>query len=276
MATNNFGTGTIYQRGDVWWVRLYVDNKPISRSSKSTKKSDAIKLRDQMIARKHRGEITGGALDKVLIGELLDDVLKSDIEDSTRYIWKVVVEKNLRPFFGAIRAARLSTDVMERYREKRLRQGCAESTANRELSILRTAFHNARKRTPPKVLIVPYFPMVKETTVRKGFLSDKQYADVRDALLDELKALFVCGYITGIRKGELIYIRWSQVDFDADLIALEPDSTKNREGRSVPILKGDMRDYLLAAKSARDQNWPDSPWVFNREGEDYRFSQLVG
>jgi integrase len=132
--------------------------------------------------------------------------------------------------------------------------------------LLRTAFHNARKRTPPKVLVVPYFPMVKETTVRKGFLSDEQYAEVREALLDELKPLFVCGYITGMRKGELTDIRWQQVDFDADLIALEPDEAKNREGRSVPILKGDMRNLLLAAKRERDENWPESPWVFNRDG----------
>lgn len=55
--------------------------------------------------------------------------------------------------------------------------------------------------------------------------------------------------------------------FEAHLIALEPDKTKNREGRSVPILKGDMRDLLLAAKRAKDENWPDSPWVFNREGK---------
>lgn len=45
--------------------------------------------------------------------------------------------------------------------------------------------------------------------------------------------------------------------FEAHLIALEPDKTKNREGRSVPILKGDMRDLLLAAKRAKDENWPD-------------------
>jgi hypothetical protein len=45
------------------------------------------------------------------------------------------VEKNLRPFFGSIRAARISTDIMERYREKRVKEGCAESTANRELSV---------------------------------------------------------------------------------------------------------------------------------------------
>jgi hypothetical protein len=179
MAINTYGAGTIYLRGDVWWVRVYIDNKPISQSSKSTKKSDAIKLRDQLLAKKHRGEITGGTPDKVLIGELLDDVLKSDIEESTRYIWKAVVEKNLRPSFGKVRAARLSTDLMDRYREKRTAEGRTDATVNRELSIMRTAFHNARKRTPPKVNVVPYFPMVKETTVRKGFLTDKQYADLR-------------------------------------------------------------------------------------------------
>ena len=275
MAKNTYGAGTIYQRGDVWWVRVYIENKPISRSSKSTKKSDAIKLRDQLLAKKHRGEITGGTPDKVLIGELLDDVLKSDIEDSTRYIWKLVVEKNLRPSFGKVRAARLSTDLMDRYREKRTAHGCTDATVNRELSIMRTAFHNARKRTPPKVTTVPYFPMVKETTVRKGFLTDQQYIALRDALLPELKLLFVCGYITGIRKGELADIRWPQIDFESNIIALEPDETKNREGRSVPILRGDMRNLLLAAKKERDENWSDSPWVFNRGGKkiiDFRAS----
>ena len=275
MAINSYGAGTIYLRGDIWWVRVYIDNKPISRSSKSTKKSDAIKLRDQLLAKKHRGEITGGTPDKVLIGELLDDVLKSDIEESTRHIWNAVVEKNLRPSFGKVRAARLSTDLMDRYREKRTGQGRTDATVNRELSIMRTAFHNARKRTPPKVNVVPYFPMVKETTVRKGFLTDEQYAALRDALLDELKALFVSAYITGIRKGELTDIQWPQLDLESDLIALEPDETKNREGRSVPILKGDMRDLLLAAKKERDERWPDSPWVYNRQGKkiiDFRIS----
>jgi hypothetical protein len=70
-------------------------------------------------------------------------------------------------------------------------------------------------------------------------------------------------------------IQWPQLDFESDIIALEPDETKNREGRSVPILKGDMRDLLLAAKEERDGHWPDSLWVFNREGKkiiDFRTS----
>ncbi len=217
MAKSTHGAGSIYLRGRVWWVQVYVENQPIIQSSKSTKKSDAIKLRDKLLGKKHRGEITGGAPDKVLIGELLDDVLKSDVEESTRHIWKIVVEKNLRPYFGKVRAARLSTDLMDQYRVKRTGEGRADATVNRELSIVRTAFHNARKRTPPKVNVVPYFPMVKETTVRKGFLSDEQYEKLRDALASELKALFVTAYVSGIRKGELLEIQWPQVDSRATL-----------------------------------------------------------
>jgi integrase len=275
MPKKTDGSGTIYLRGDIWWVKVRVDGRPVYESSKSPKKSEAIKLRDKLLAKRHRGELSGGAPDKVHITELLDDVLKSDIKDSTRYIWEKVVEKNIRPFFGKLRAARLSTDRMDAYRKKRKAEGRSDSTVNRELSILRTAFHNARKRTPPKVNIVPYFPMVQETTVRKGFLTDEQYAALLCELPQELKSLFVCAYVTGMRKGELMPIQWQQVDFEAGLITLDKGETKNDDARSVPVLDGEMRDLLLAAKKERDATWPKSPWVFNRCGEpikDFRRS----
>ena len=260
------GAGSIYQRGNIWWVQVYIDGKPILQSSKSSRKSDAVKLRNQLLAKKERGEISGGSPDRVLVGELLDDVLKSDIKESTRYIWEKVIEKNIRPFFGRLKARRVSTDLMDRYREKRKDEGRSDATVNRELSILRTAYHNARRRTPPKVAIVPYFPMVQETTVRKGFLTDLQYATLRNALPQELKALFVTAYITGIRRGELLAIRWRQVDFEARTITLDRGETKNQDARSVPIIGGDMENLLRTAKAAA----PESEWVFNRNGEPIR------
>ena len=269
------GAGSIYQRGSIWWVQVYVDGKPIIQSSKSTKKADAVKLRNRLLAKKDRGEISGGSVNTILIGELLDDVLKSDIKESTRYIWDKVVEKSIRPFFGSLKARRLSTDHMDRYRETRKADGKSDATVNRELSILRTALHNARKRTPPKVSVVPFFPMIQETTVRKGFLTDSQYIALRDALPSELKPLFVTAYITGIRRGELLAIRWPQVDFEGRYITLERGETKNQDSRGVPIIAGDMSDLLRAAKKERDANWPTSPWVFNRAGEpikDFRWA----
>jgi hypothetical protein len=133
------GSGSIYQRGNIWWVQVYVDGKPIIQSSKSDKKSEAVKLRNRLLAKKERGDICGGKPSTVLVNELLDDVLKSDIKESTRYIWQKVVEKNIRPFFGKFKAQRLSTDHMDAYREKRKGEGRSDSTVNRELSILRTA-----------------------------------------------------------------------------------------------------------------------------------------
>jgi integrase len=275
MPRKSDGSGTLYLRGDIWWVKIRVDGRPVYESSKSTKKSEAIKLRDKMLAKKSRGELSGGSADKVLITELLDDVLKSDIKPSTRYIWEKVIEKNIRPFFGKIKAQRLTTDLMDKYREKRIGEGRSDATANRELSILRTSFHNARKRTPPKVLVVPYFPIVAETNIRKGFLSDEQYDKLRDELPSELKALFVTGYITGLRRGEITAIQWPQVDFEAGLITLDKGETKNDDPRSVPILEGDMHDLLAATRKERDEKWPDSPWVFSRGGEriiDFRWA----
>ena len=262
------GSVTIYQRGDIWWVKIHVGGRPVYKSSKSTRHGDAVKLRDQLLAKKSRGEISGGSPDRVKISELLDDVLQSDIADSTRYIWKLVVEKNIRPFFGRIKAAQLTTDKMDEYRAKRKREdGVADATANRELTILRTAYHNARKRTPPKVHIIPYFPMVAETHVRQGFLSDDQYEKLRDALEPQLRPLFACGHMTGVRKSELLSCEWDWVDFDSGTISLPAHITKSKDGRTVPIIDGDMRDLLVAAKQERDENWPDSPWVFNRSGK---------
>ena len=275
MPRKSDGSGTLYLRGDIWWVKIRVDGRPVYESSKSTKKSEAIKLRDKMLAKKSRGELSGGSADKVLITELLDDVLKSDVKPSTRYVWEKVIEKNIRPFFGKIKAQRLTTDLMDKYREKRKGEGRSDATANRELSILRTSFHNARKRTPPKVLVVPYFPIVAETNIRKGFLTDEQYDTLRDELPAELKALFVTGYITGLRRGEITAIQWPQVDFEAGQITLDKGETKNDEPRSVPILDGDMCDLLVTAKKEHDEKWPQSPWVFNRGGEriiDFRWA----
>lgn len=122
----------------------------------------------------------------------------------TAKIWKLVVEANLRPFVGHLKAATVSTDRMREYRDKGKATGRSEATCNRELSLL-TAFNLGRKCTPPKVDRLPYFPIVSEEgNARQGFLTDQQYAKLRDALPDDLKPFFITAYFTGVRVGELL------------------------------------------------------------------------
>ena len=272
------GSGTIYLRGQTWWVQVYVDGKPHVVSSKSKDKAEAKRLRDQLLAKKIRGEV-GGNPEKVLVTELLDDLLAADVAESTRDNRRQVVEKNVRPFFGPIRAARLTTDLFNQYRAKRRLEvsntgkPISDATVNRELSLVRVAMNLGRKHTPPKVHTVPYFPILKEETVRQGFLHDDLYPALRDALDDAVRPLFVCAYFTGTRKGELLKAQWDWVDFERNRIYVPPAAAKNRTGRILPIPEGDMRDLLLKAKQKRDLEYPECEWVFSRDGElikDYR------
>jgi integrase len=270
MPRSKDGSGSIYQRGEVWWVKVYVNGRPLRESSKSTKYEDAKRLRDKLLGQKHRGEISGGHPDRVTVGELLDDFLqyaKSNVRASTEYIYSKVTENSLRPFFGTLKAQKVTTDTLNEYRRSRISEGRSEATANRELALVRIAYRLGQRCTPAKVLMVPYFPMAKEENVRKGFLRDEQYSALLNALPADLKPLFVTAYETGIRLGELLPIRWDQVDFESGSIVLQTGETKNGEGRSLPIVPGDMADLLTAAKAERDATCPDSPWVFNRQGE---------
>ena len=263
------GTGSLYRRTDsrYWWLALFVDGVAKSQSTKCTDLAGAKRFRDQQLSKKYRGELNSGKPETVLINELLDDVLKSDIAESTRKNWRLVVAAHLRSYFGAMKACRLTTDKIEEYREKRLEDGVCDATVNRELCVLRTAFNNAKKRTPPKIYNPPYFAMRKETTIRQGFLPDEVYPVLRDALKEpEIRLLFVIAFHIGTRKGELLAVKWDAVDLQDGFLDLAPGTTKNGEGRRVPILAGDMMNELRTAKEFRDQNFPGCPWVFHRSG----------
>jgi integrase len=262
---SSYGSGTIFKRGDIWYVSFWADGRQIQKSSGSRRRQDALQLRDQLLGKKARGEMGDAVSARVTCGELLDDLLEyaeSNIKASTAHIWKLVIEANIRPFFGHLKAAALTTEKLKEFRRKRSSEGRSDATSNRELSILRTALNRGRKCTPPKVVTIPYFPMVAETNTRQGFLTDEQYVKLRDALPDYLKPLFITAYSVGVRVGELQAIEWRQVDWNQGFITLDSEHTKNGYARAVPILDGDMRDWLAWSK----KNAEGGDRVFHNEG----------
>lgn len=266
MVRSAYGSGTLFKRGNIWYVSFWTNGRQVQKSSGSTKRLDAVRLRDQLLGKKARGEMGNADIQKITCGELLDDLLehaKCNIRPSTERIWRLVIEANIRPYFGHSRAANLTTELLKAYRRLRRNEGRSEATCNRELSILRIALNLGRKCTPPKVTTMPYFPMVAETNVRQGFLTDAQYQLLRDSLPDELKPLFVTSYFTGVRLGELLAWSWDQVDWEQGFITLNADATKSGYSRAIPIIDGDMRTWLLWSKANAD----GCPRVFHRWGE---------
>jgi hypothetical protein len=98
------------------------------------------------------------------IDELLDDLLIDYRINDKDYHWaEGKVRNHLRPAFGALRARKLTTSAVQDYIAPRQRDKAANATINRELALLKRALNLGRKHTPPKILRVPYIPMLDET-----------------------------------------------------------------------------------------------------------------
>jgi len=52
-----YGSGTIFKRGEIWYVSLWADGRQIQKSSGSRKRQNAVRLRDQLLGKKARGEM---------------------------------------------------------------------------------------------------------------------------------------------------------------------------------------------------------------------------
>jgi integrase len=168
----------------------------------------------------------------------MDDLLREyrinnrkSIDDAeTR--WKL----HLKPAFAHIRASDLCrTDAVERYIESRQKEGAANATINREMSLLKRAFNLARKGNGKKVREIPIFPHLKEAPPRKGFLEDSAYRKLVDGSPVWFRVVVEVGRKFAWRVSEVLNLRVEQIDLFGRTIRLHAGETKNDEARTVPI-----------------------------------------
>ena len=174
---------------------------------------------------------------------------------------------HLIPAFGEIRAAEFSSSHIKAYVRARRKNNAANATINRELAILGRAFRLAAAEDPPLVARVPQIPRLPEENTREGFLDLDDYHKLLLELPDRLKLLFVVGYHTGARVGELRKVRIDQVDLKSRQIYVSRKTTKNKEAHTLPIY-GDMGPAIEMAIEERNHKVPNCPWLFfDEQGE---------
>jgi integrase len=270
-----YGDGRLYKRGRIWWFRCVKDGETIDQSTGKHIQAEAIQERDRIKATL-KNDVP--ALQKlVTVNTLIDDYfahLDSEGRKSRESI-KLVVNANIRRVFGDRVAATITSDDIKAYRTKRTEEENKPATINNELAYMRSAYYVGKDRqTPPKVLAIPYFTMVKPNNVRTGFIDVAGYLTILSELPNSLKPLFAGGFHWGCRVGELESITWPQVDLDDEFIALESGATKNGEGRGLPIY-GEMKKWLTEQKEIRDRDFPESSWVFFWHKDAWQSSHLI-
>ena len=258
------GTGSIFRRGRIWFIQYFWEAGQRRReSSYSEDREKAKQLLDKRLGEIATGQYRSTAAEQATVGDLIDLVVEDCKFRKLRFA--AVVEWRAKAHLESLRklpAIKFVATEVKRYVTARRAEGAEDSTINRELAIIRRGFTLAKQSEPPLVHRVPYIPKLEEDNVRQGFLEPEQYEKVLESLPQRLKALFVCAYHVGTRKGELRKIQWPQVDLDAGLIHLTARQTKGKAARSLPIY-GEMEWWLRKQWESRA---PECPWVFHHRG----------
>ena len=143
-------------------------------------------------------------------------------------------------------------------RDRRQKDGVANSTINRALEIVRRILYLARDDWG-WITRVPKIRMLKEPKRRVRFLTVEEADQLMLALPEHLVPVVQFALATGCRMTEILRLEWSRVDFDRRVSWLDPGTTKNGEGRGVPL----NRDAILALRSVQDQH---DRWCFPYKG----------
>jgi integrase len=287
--------GQLRKRGTVWWIRYYRNGKRHEESSHSEKKEVA---RD--LLRRREGAIADGVpvtakINRFRFEDAAKDLVTEYKVNNRRSLDELErrIEKHLAPFFGGRRMASITTADVRTYISERQSAtevtkkaytttrkdgtiinipeqrwsitGASPAEINRELTILKRMFTLAMQGG--KLLHRPHIPLLEERNTRKGFLELAMLHGVLKHLPEPLRPVIEFAYITGWRiPSEVLTLEWRQVDFEAGEVRLDPETTKNREGRVFPMTD-DLR-ALLKSRYAEHQRLKLTgqlvPWVFFR------------
>ena len=267
---------TLEQRTDSkgnksWRAKIRLNGQPtVSKTFK--RKTDANNWIQHTESAMRNDEYSGKAeATKHTVDELIDRYVehfahqKKSSRDQIRQLnwWK----EEIGPFYLSKITPAVISECKEKLLTAKLGKGKSRSrgktrspsTVNRYMAAMSHVFTVAVKEWQ-WVEVNPFTRVstLKEPGGRVRFLSDEERKSLLAACERDpvLYTIVVIALSTGARKGEIIGLRWSDVDINRGMITL--DETKNGERRSLP-LTGHALDQVIAIGKIRRL---DTPLVF--------------
>jgi integrase len=155
----------------------------------------------------------------------------------------------------------ITTWQIEKYKARR-KEEIRPASVNRELALLKHMYSKAIEWGKCKESPAKKVKLLKGEVKRVRFLMPDEIQRLLSNCADHLKPIVTVALHTGMRKGELLGLKWDQVNFDQGIISLL--DTKNHERRDLP-----MNETIKATLSELEKE-KKGPSVFCKEdGETF-------
>jgi integrase len=218
------------------------------------------------------------------VGEYLDywleHVVKVSKRPATYDLYETMIRLYLRPALGRHVLGKLSVPQVQRFLNGRL----AEGDSPRKVQVMRTVLSSALTRAMREELVTRN--VARLVTVAESVPKEiapwspsevKRFLTAADG--DMLYPAFVMLFYLGLRRGEALGLRWSDIDWDAGLIRIREQGqrankklvrgpVKTRAGRrTLPLI--DPVRLALKDHADRQGEWHEAA------GDEWRDSGLV-
>ena len=240
---------SIYQRGKIWWIDYYYKGRRL-REPVSESKQEAI---DALTARK--GDIVKGRFELMRekrewrFEEFSAEFLKH--RKSGRRWWKkdLYRMKALIRHFGGLFLADITSYDVEKFKVER-RKSVSGPSVNRELALLKSMFNAAKQwgfvcmENPLRG--VRYYPECQKERI----LTEDEVRRLISSSGKTVRPVIVLALNTGMRKSELLELRWDNVDFKRRFIRIE--RSKNNRVRKIPMNSAVYGELLKLRRNGSD------------------------
>ena len=252
------GEGTIGQRSDGRWIAQVMvgyksDGKPDRRTVYGKTRSECQRKLDELRRRARSGLIGDAGAGRESVGAFLArwlDAIDGTIRPSTLYRYRVIVNNHLVPTIGRYKLADLRPEhLVQLYAEKR-KAGLAPRTVKYLHTTIRKALTLAVEwgALPRNVAAVVKAPKVPRVEIKPPSATEvARLLETAEACGDRLAPLWAVMVYSGCREGELLGLRWDDVDLDNGTIRIRRTLQSVKHG--VPMFD-EPKTQALPGRSA--------------------------
>ena len=241
MGKRGNGEGSITRRKDGRWEARYSvvtakgpKRKVLygkTRADVSAKLTKAMADRDVGLVFDAAGSTVGDYLDR-----WLSDAVKGTVRESTYSRDRYLVTNHIKPALGRLKLKNLNAMHLQGLYRERLDSGLSASTVQKIHHVLHKGLRQAVRwnlipRNPADDVKAPT-PTPKEMHP----LSAEEARRLLDAARgDRFEALYVLAVHTGMRRGELLGLKWDDVDLEGATVRVRRTLTRIDNGRRLAL-----------------------------------------
>ncbi len=254
------GEGSVYRRNDDrrWVAQWTVEtpNGPKVRYRYGKTQAEAIRKRKEEMKKEANGLVLEA--DRTTVGEFLDrwieDSVRGNVSPRTFDNYRSQVRRHIKPALGSVKLVKLGAARVQALYRSKLDEGLSPASVRYVHAVLSRALKQAyRWKLVTRNVADDVDPPVPQGKEARPLSPREARTLLQEARGDRLEALYALAVTLGLRQGELLGLRWDDVDLDArklrvkhqlqrarDGSGLKLVPTKTRKGRSIKLGVSDV------------------------------------